>query len=91
MSVKRGELIIGHIPRELSKRLAVSEVERHVTSEIFHDSNGFSVSYRFHGRDDYDSTPRPRAETKLLLRIHGAPIRFLASLFMLGLINAAFD
>ena len=52
MSVKRGELIVGHIPRELSKtlykRLAFSVVEarggdRRVTGEIFRDSNGFGV------------------------------------------------
>ena len=48
-----------------------------MTGEIFRDSNGFGVSYPF-CRDDYDSTTRPRAETNLC--IHGAPIRFLASL-----------
>ena len=74
MSVKRGELIVGHIPQELSKRLVFSVVEvrgaidhsstcilsmdRRVTGETFRDSNGFGVSYR----DDYDSTTRPRAE-----------------------------
>ena len=67
MSVKRGELIVGHIPRELFKRLAFSEVEARgrAMSEIFRDSNDFSVSY--HCRDDYDNTALPRAETKLLL------------------------
>ena len=39
-------------------------------------------------RDDYDGTARPRAETKLSLCIYSAPICFL---FMLSLINAAFD
>ena len=62
---------------------------RRVTSEIFRDSNGFGVSYRFVGM--IMTVPNgPRAETSSLC-IHSAPIRFLASLFMLGLINAAFD
>ena len=43
VSVKRGELIVGHNPRELSKRLALCD------GEIFRDSNGFGVSYRFVG------------------------------------------
>ena len=52
MSVKGGELIVGHIPRELSIRIwrflwRGTGGERHVTSEIFRDSNGFGVSYRF--------------------------------------------
>ena len=47
MSVKRGELIVGHIPRELSKRLAFSVVE--ARGRVTGDSNGFGVSYRFVG------------------------------------------
>ena len=34
VSVKRGELIIGHIPRELSKCLAFSEVEARGASDV---------------------------------------------------------
>ena len=56
VSVKRGELIVGHIPRELCKRFEFSEVgarggggERRVTGGIFRNSNGFSASHRFVG------------------------------------------
>ena len=50
--------------------------------------NGFD-SFLLFCRDDYDG----RAEAKLQasLCIHGAPIHFLASLFMLSLIKTVFD
>ena len=58
VSMKRGELIVGHIPRGLSKRLAFSVVEpgacgtrgeRRMTGEIFVTVLAFGVSYRFVG------------------------------------------
>ena len=53
--------------------------ERCVTSKTF----GTVMTSAF-CRDDYDGTARPRAETNFSC-IHGAPICFLASLFMLSL------
>ena len=38
-----------------------------MTSEIFHDSNGFGISYSFVGMIMMVRTARTRAETKLLL------------------------
>ena len=60
---------------------------------IFRDSNGFGVSYRFVGM--IMMVPHgpglKQNFSSLCICIHGAPICFLASLFMLSLINAAFD
>ena len=74
--------------------LAFSEVEARGASDGVTLAKSFvtvmALAFPTFCRDDYDSTARPRASS---LCIHGAPdpIRFLASLFMLGLINAAFD
>ena len=50
MSVKRGELIVGHIPRELSRSRhggggGGGGGDRRVTGEIFRDSNGFAMAF----------------------------------------------
>ena len=59
--------------------------ERRVTGEIFRDSIGFGVSYRFVG------TARPRVETKLLLCAYTV-LQSVSSLPCIqSLINAAFD
>ena len=61
-----------------------------MTGEIFRNSNGFGVSYRFVGM--IMMVPHgPGLKQNFSLCIHCAPVRFLASLFMLSLINAAFD
>ena len=56
-----------------------------MTGEIFRDSNGFGVSYHFVGM--IVMVPHGPGLKQNFLCIHGAPISFLASLFMLSLIN----
>ena len=64
-----------------------------MAGEIFRDCNGFDVCYRFVG---INMTVPHGPGLKQNLFVHpkqnlSAPIRFHASLFMLSLINTAFD
>ena len=72
-----------------------------MSDEIFCESNGFDFhSFLSFCQDDYDGATWDLIKQnfkllcKLFLRykaVHGTPIHFLASLFMLSLINEVFD